>query len=457
MSKMMSAQEVQTINDKNSRRSRKGPGAFLMAVAVALTLTACDKGAENGPGQGQSMPAPQVGYVTVKAENVGITNELPGRLEAYRVADVRARVAGVLERRMFEEGSDVKANQQLFQIDDAPYRASLQSAQAQLAQAEANLMQTRSQAERYRPLVEVNAVSRQDYDNAVAAQKASEANIAAARAAITTARINLGYAAVKSPIDGRIGRALVTEGALVGQGNATELAVVQQIDPMYVNFTQPAVDTIRLQQAIRSGSYKSAGADGSVPITVVLDDGTVYPQEGRLLFTDLTVDETTGQVTLRATLPNPDKLLLPGLYVRVRLEQVQVENAFLVPQQAVTRTTSGDSLYVINAENVVEPRKVTITGRNGTNWIVTEGLSDGDRVMVDGFQKWQMAMQGAMQQAAASGQQGVPAVPVNPVPVSSNGTAEPVPAQEESGQPAQSSNNNNEQGQTAQASASSSN
>lgn len=398
----------------SSNNQNKQAKWLFIPIVLALALTACDQGKPQGGPGASAPPPPSVGYVVAQAQNIGLASELPGRLEASRVADVRARVAGVIERRIFAEGSDVKAGQALYQIDNAPYRANLQSAQAQLAQAQASLMQTKAQVERYKPLVAVNAISKLDYDNALAAQKASEANVAAAQAAITTAKINLGYAAVTSPISGRIGRALVTEGALVGQGDVTQLAVVQQIDPLYVNFTQSATDVIKLQQDVRSGHYRAA-SDGSIPISVVLDDGTVYEQKGSLVFTDLTVDKTSGQVTLRATLPNPDKLLLPGLYVRVRLEQVQAENAFLVPQQAVTRNQTGDSLFVITPENTVVPRQVTVGGRNGTNWVVIDGLNEGDRVMVDGFQKWQMTMQRAMQQHAASGAQGMPAVVVNPV------------------------------------------
>lgn len=425
----MSEQVMRAKNDKRSSR-RPLAGWFVVSIALAVGLSACGKGDDaGGAQQEQRVPA---GYITMKASDVGLMNELPGRLQAYRVADVRARVPGVLQRRLFTEGSDVKAGQRLFQIDDAPYRAALQTAQATLTQAQASLMQTKAQAERYKPLVAVNAVSKQDYDNALAAQKTSEANINAANAAITTARIDLGYAAVTSPISGRIGQALVTEGALVGQGDVTLLAVVQQIDPLYVNFTQSATDVIKLQQDVRSGQYKVAG-DGSIPITVVLSDGTVYEHQGKLLFTDLTVDETTGQVTLRATLPNPDKLLLPGLYVRVQLDQVQVEHAYLVPQQAVTRSAVGDSVYVINADDTVAPRKVVVSGRSGQNWVVTAGLQDGDRVMVDGFQNWQMKMQQAMQQQAKTGH--ADPVHVNPVPTDSKGEAQAPGAAQAAEQP----------------------
>lgn len=368
----------------NPARSRRFLSARYAVVALAVALAACGK--TESSGQPQAAPPPQVGVVTITPGTVGLQTELPGRLEASRVAEVRARAAGILQKRLFREGSDVKAGQTLFQIDDAPYRASLESAQASVAQAEATLAQNKAQADRYKPLVAVNAVSKQDYDNAVAAQKTAEANVAAARAAVTTARINLGYAAVTSPISGRVGRALVTEGALVGQGDATQLAVVQQIDPLYVNFTQSASDALRLQRGVASGQYKRA-ADGSTPVKVVLDDGTEYDQPGKLLFSDLTVDATSGQVTLRAEVPNASRLLLPGMYVRVKLEQAQVDGAVLLPQQAVTRSAQGDIVKVVGAENKLEDRKIRLGPAQGANWVVLGGLNAGEKVMVDGFQK----------------------------------------------------------------------
>jgi len=332
------------------------------------------------------MPPPQVGVVTVQPQDIGLVTELPGRLEASRVAEVRARAAGILQKRLFEEGSDVKAGQKLFQIDAAPYQAALMQAEASVAQAEASLAQSRALAERYRPLVEVNAVSRQEYDNAVAAQKVAEANVAAAKAAVTTARINLDYASVTAPISGRIGRTLVTEGALVGQGVPTELAVIQQIDPLYINFTQSAADALKLRAQVASGVYKQTSAD-TATVDVVLEDGSVHSQKGKLLFTDLTVDATSGQVTLRAEVPNPGAALLPGLYVRVRLEQAQVANAILLPQQAVTRGVQGDTVMVVGQGGNLTPRPIKLGPAQGSQWVVLEGLQAGEQVMVDGFQK----------------------------------------------------------------------
>lgn len=361
------------------------PAALAVALAAALALGACGQKSD-APAAGASPRAPEVGVVTVQPGDIGLVTELPGRLEASRVAEVRARAAGILQKRLFREGSDVKAGQQLFLIDSAPYQASVAQAEASVAQAEASLAQSRALAERYRPLVAVDAISKQEYDNAVAAQKTAEANVAAAKAALTTSRINLGYATVTAPISGRIGRALVTEGALVGQGTPTELAVIQQIDPLYINFTQSASEAIKLKAAMASGKYKQSSANAA-NVRVVLEDGIVYPQTGRLLFTDLTVDATSGQVTLRAEVPNPERALLPGLYVRVRLEQAQVDNGILLPQQAVTRSGKADTVMVVGPDNHVTPRVVKLGPAQGSNWVVLDGLKSGEQVMVDGFQK----------------------------------------------------------------------
>jgi len=376
-----------------SRQSLFSPrlAAAAAATAVLLALTACGKGAAPGAGAGGAAPPPpEVGVVVATPTNVGLITELPGRLEASRVSQVRARAAGILLERLFKEGSDVKAGQPLFRIDPAPYAAALRSAEASLARAEANAAQAKALAERYKPLVAANAVSKQEYDNAVASQKTAEADVGVSRAAVTTAKINIGYAAVTAPISGRIGRALVTEGALVGQSDATELAVIQQIDPMYVNFTQSATDVLRLRRAMEAGQFKRASGPNAASVRVVLEDGTEYALPGRLLFSDLTVDATTGQVTLRAEVPNPKGELLPGLYVRVRLEQAQAANAITVPQQAVTRTQQGDTLTVVEPDGKLSKRTVKISAAQDNQWVVLEGLKAGEQVMVDGFQKLQM-------------------------------------------------------------------
>ncbi len=358
----------------------------LLVLGAASLLAACGQSAAP-PAAGQMPPPAQVGVVTVSRTTVGLQTELPGRTEASRVAQVRARVAGILERQLFTEGSEVRANQTLFQIDAAPYKAVLASAQAGLARAEANLTSAQAQAERYKPLAAAHAISDQDLISAVAAQKLAEADVAAAKAAILSAQINVTYAAVTTPISGRIGRALVTEGALVGQGEATQLALVQQINPMYINFTQPVADVLRLRAAIANGSLKSAGGADAAQVRVVLDDGSVYPIAGKLLFSDLSVDPTSGQITLRAEVPHPKGVLLPGMYVRAQLQQSAVAGAMLLPQQSVQRSSQGDSVKVVGADGMVETRPVKVGSGKDGQWVVLSGLKDGEQVVVDGFQK----------------------------------------------------------------------
>ena len=362
---------------------------LLGAVSLAVVLAACSKSeapAGAAPGGAGAPPPAEVGVVTVTPGDVGLITELPGRLEASRVAQVRARAAGILQERLFREGSEVKAGQPLFRIDAAPYAAALQSAEAGLARAEANRATAQALADRYKPLVAENAISQQEYANAVAAAKAAEADVAVGKAAVRTASINVNYANVTAPISGTIGRALVTEGALVGQGEATQLAVIQQINPMYVNFTQSASEALKLKRAMAAGQLKSPRADAA-SVRIVLEDGSEYPQPGKLLFSDLTVDATTGQVTLRAEVPNAQGALLPGLYVRVRLEQATATDAITLPQQAVTRSAQGDSVMVVGADGKVAPRPVKVGGQQNGQWVVLDGLKAGEQVMVDGFQK----------------------------------------------------------------------
>ncbi|MBP0598357.1 efflux RND transporter periplasmic adaptor subunit [Herbaspirillum sp. LeCh32-8] len=355
-----------------------------MTVAIAAALAACG---QKPAAQGGAMPPSEVSVVTVTPQRVAITNELPGRVEAFRVAQVRARVAGIVQKRVFKEGSDVKEGQVLYKIDPAQYKATYDSAQATLARAQANLTQASLKAQRYKPLVEVNAVSKQEYDDAVAAQKQAEADVASGKAAVQTAGLNLGYATVTSPISGRIGRALVTEGALVGQGSdATQLALVQQLDPVYVNVTQSSADLLKLQTAMAGGQLKSVG-ENKAAVTLVMENGQNYPLPGKLLFSDISVDEATGSVSLRAEFPNPKRVLLPGTYVRTKIEQAVDEQALVVPQQAVMRDPNGSSVFVVNADNKVEPRSIKTGAARGTNWQILDGLKDGDRVIVEGLQK----------------------------------------------------------------------
>ncbi|KRD49852.1 RND transporter [Acidovorax sp. Root275] len=382
--------------------------SLVAATAAALLLASCGKADGQAAAGGPQMPPVEVGVVTATPGDVGLITELPGRVEASRVAQVRARAAGILQQRLFKEGSDVKAGQPLFRIDPAPYAAASESARASLAKAQANLAQASAQVERYRPLVSANAISKQDFVNAEAAEKQAQADVATAKAAVRTADITLGYASVTSPISGRIGRALVTEGALVGQGEATPLAVVQQIDPVYVNFTQSASDVFQLRRAMESGQFKRAGSAEAASVKLVLGDGTEYAQAGKLLFTDLSVDSTTGQVTLRAEVPNPKGELLPGLYLRVRIEQAQASNAITLPQQAVTRTQQGDSVSVVGDDGKVSPRTIKVSAAQNNRWVVLDGLKAGEKVMVDGFQKLQMLP---------------PGTPVKPVPWQAPGSA----------------------------------
>ena len=372
------------------------PSSLAVATLALLALGACGdkKPAQAGPG---AMPPPEVSVVTVAPERVAITNELPGRLEATRSAEVRARVPGIVQKRLFTEGSDVKAGAVLFRIDPASLQASLANVQAARSRADANLAQATLKVNRYRPLVQTNAISRQEYDDALAAQKQAQADLEAARANLQTASLNLGYATVTAPISGRIGRAQVTEGALVGQGEATPLATIQQLDPIYVNLTQSSSELLRLRQAMAAGKLKTVGRD-QASVSLVTEDGAPYPHTGKLLFSDLAVDQSSGAITLRAEFPNPDRYLLPGMYVRARLEQAVNESAITVPQQAVQRDNDSASVMTVGADGKVATRPIRTGSVQGDKWIVTDGLKEGDVVIVEGLQKVQ------------------PGAPVKPVP-----------------------------------------
>ncbi|MCZ2290475.1 MAG: efflux RND transporter periplasmic adaptor subunit [Burkholderiales bacterium] len=363
--------------------------AFLgLATAVALAACGNREGQQQGPGgPGGQMPPPEVAVIAVQPVPVSLSTELPGRLEASRVAQVRAQATGILQQRVFTEGSDVKAGQVLYRIDPAPYEAALQSAQAALAQAQAQLAQASALAARYKPLVAAQAVSQQEYDAAVAAEQAAQAQVAAGKAAVRSASINRAYATVVSPISGRIGRSMVTEGALVSAQEGTQLTTVQQINPLYLNITQSVNEVLQLREALAAGKLARAGQAEATRVDIVLEDGRPYGSPGRLLFTDLSVDPATGQVSLRAEVPNPRGLLLPGMYVRARLQQAQIDGAMLVPQQAVTRGSQGDSVLVVAPDGQVMPRPVKIEGVKDGQWIVTDGLAAGEQVMVEGAMK----------------------------------------------------------------------
>jgi membrane fusion protein, multidrug efflux system len=367
--------------------ARPLPSTFIIALSGALVLSACSK-EQQGMGQ---MPPPPVGVVTVAPASVPIEIELSGRLEPIRTAQVRARVTGVVQKRLFTEGAMVQAGQSLYRIDPAPYQAAFDSAQAAQAKAEAALAQAQSTLERNRPLVESKMISALAWDTAQATHRAAQADVTAAKAAVQQARLNLEYASVLAPIGGRIGRSLITEGALVSQTEATQLTTIQQVDTLMANFTQSASEAMRIQRAIASGTLKGSN---SAQVKVLLDDGSVYALPGRLMFADIAVDPTTGQVTLRAEVPNPKGELLPGLFIKVRLQVARSEQAILLPQQAVTRGTSEDTVQVVDAEGQVSKRPVQLGGQlgdtsnaNGPQWIITSGLKAGEQVVVDGFQK----------------------------------------------------------------------
>ena len=362
-----------------------------IAAATALALSACNKGsdatqgAKDGKGQQaaaqKEAPPPVVGVVTVHPETVALTTELPGRLESLRTADVRAQVGGIIQKRLFQEGSYVRAGQPLYQIDSSTYQADLESSRAQLAGAQATLAKANADLARYKPLVAADAISKQDYDAAVTAKRSAEASVKAAQAAIKSAGINLNRARITAPISGFIGQSKVSEGTLLNAGDTTVLATIRQTNPMYVNITQSATEVMKLRQQVAEGKLSSV--DGAIEVGIKFDNGEVYPHKGRLLFSDPSVNETTGQITLRASVPNDKNILMPGLYVRVLMDQVAVANAFVVPQQAVTRGTK-DTVTIVNAKGEMESREVTVARQQGTNWIITAGLNDGDKVVVDG-------------------------------------------------------------------------
>ncbi|MGI4982344.1 MAG: efflux RND transporter periplasmic adaptor subunit, partial [Janthinobacterium lividum] len=325
--------------------------------------------------------------VTVQPQSVAVNTELPGRTTSYRVAEVRARVDGIVLKRNFVEGSDVKEGQILYQIDPAPYQAALASAKATLAKAQSSLVSSRAQAGRYKTLVAANAVSKQSYDDAVASQGQGQADVSAGQAGVQTAQINLGYTTVRSPITGRIGRATVTEGAYVQASAATLLATVQQITPLYVDLTQPSDALLRMRRNLATGTLQSAGQNGA-KVQLVLDDGTVMPDVGQLAFTDVSVDQSTGTTTVRAIFPNTQRTLLPGMFVRARIQEATNDHAMLVPMQGITRDQKGaPTALVVGADNKVVLRSLTTAQTEGNKWVVTSGLNPGDRVIVEGTQK----------------------------------------------------------------------
>ncbi|EOV3140977.1 efflux RND transporter periplasmic adaptor subunit [Enterobacter hormaechei] len=347
-------------------------------IVCAALLTGCD-GQENPQ---QHAQAPQVSVHIVKSAPLAVTTELPGRTDAYRVAEVRPQVSGIILHRNFTEGSDVKAGESLYQIDPAIYQAAYDNAKGELVKAQAAANIAHLTVKRYVPLVGTQYVSKQEYDQAVATAQQADASVVAAKAGVESARINLAYTKVTSPINGRIGKSSVTEGALVTNGQATALATVQQLDPIYVDVTQSSSDFMRLKQqtSLQKGDTSS--------VELLMENGQPYPLKGTLQFSDVTVDESTGSITLRALFPNPQHMLLPGMFVRARIDEGTQPDAILVPQQGVTRTPRGDAtVLVVNEKNQVESRTVVAPQAIGDRWLITEGLKNGDRVIISGLQK----------------------------------------------------------------------
>jgi len=362
----------------------KRNSVLIAATLVAsLSLTGCSKPKSAPP---PSAP-PEVGIVVVKPEKVSLTTELSGRTTPQMIAEVRPQVGGIILKRLFTEGSDVKAGQILYQIDPATYQAAFASAKASQARAEANLNSVRLKAERYKDLVGIKAVSQQDNDDAQAMFKQAEADVASTKAAVEAARINLAYTRITAPISGRIGRSTITSGALVTASQPTALATIQQLDSMYVDVTQSSAELLKLKQNLASGLMKKGGA-AQAQVKLLLEDGSAYPLPGTLKFSEVTVDQSTGSITLRAIFPNPKQTLLPGMFVRAILEEGVNENAILIPQRGVTRNPKGDAMVMtVGAEEKVEPRPIKVVRTVGDSWLVSDGLKTGDRVILEGLQK----------------------------------------------------------------------
>ena len=355
-------------------------------LAAFLALGGCNETQSSAPTTPHAPP--EVGYVTVVPKPVAIVRDLPGRVAPTRIAEVRARVSGLIVKRYFEQGSHVNEGDKLYQIDAAPFRAELESQDAEVARAEASLVLARQQSQRFETLLDKQAASRAQYENAFAAMKTAEAQLAGAKAAQTRARLNLGYATVRAPISGRIGRALLTEGALVDQNStAVILATIQQLDPVYVDITQSVGELRRLRRDLASGELSRIAPDVAT-VKLILDDGALYQHSGRLLFSEVTADPSTGQVTLRVEIANPQDELFPGMYVRARIEQAIDNDAISVPQQAVQRDVEGNAqVYVVSNDDTVNAKPVLLGDVVDGRWIVREGLIAGDRVVVDGFQR----------------------------------------------------------------------
>jgi membrane fusion protein (multidrug efflux system) len=371
-------------------------------VAVVMLVSALTGCGQKNPGQ-YAMQAPQVTVVTLQPQAVRLTRELPGRTSAYLVAEVRPQVSGIVKQRLFTEGALVKAGQPLYELDDAPYRAAYNNANASLQKAGATLDAARITARRDAELIRIDAVSQQDNDNAIATQRQAEADVVAAHAAVDSAAVNLAYAHIVSPITGRIGKSSVTQGALVTQNQTNAMATVQQLDPIYIDVNQSSSEWLQLRQEVESGRVEANGAGAQAQI--VLENGTAYGHGGRLQFADVTVDPTTGEFLLRAIVPNPDHILMPGMYVRAVISEGVMPKGLLAPQQGIARDPKGNATaLVVDAQNKVESRNVKVARTIGDKWLVDEGLSPGDRLIVEGLQKVRpgVAVQ-PVEEAASSG------------------------------------------------------
>jgi membrane fusion protein (multidrug efflux system) len=402
----------------NSRAASLMATSGLALLATLGALSGCSRAKPPTAAQ-----PPEVSVVTVQHGSVPVTIELPGRTSPYLVAQVRARVDGIVLKRDFKEGADVRSGQRLYQIDPAPFRAALASAQAGLEKSQANLLAMKAQAERFKVLVAGNAVSKQDYDNAVSTQDQAVADVAFGKAAVQTAKINLSYTDVVAPITGRVGVSVVTEGAFVQASAATLMTTIQQIDPIYVDLNQSSVQGLQLRRDMASGKVKVNGPN-QAQVTVFLEDGTQYPSAGTLQFTDITVDQNTGSVTVRAMVPNPRYVLLPGMFVRARVDEGIDNTALLVPQVGVTHNPQGQATaLVVGGDNKVALRTIQASRTFDTNWVVDAGLNEGEKVIVSGVQKVQpgMLVRAVENQAAPAPQQAQS--PDSGVPVAQTGTA----------------------------------
>jgi membrane fusion protein (multidrug efflux system) len=383
MSKLFSLPLATSGLSAAARRRSSRRAASLSALALAALGAACSKSAPQ-----QAPPPPEVQVITVSTRPVTNVIELPGRLQAVRTSEVRARVDGIVQRRLYTEGTDVQAGQPLFQIDPRQLQAQLNAAEAQLRRAEATAANAAQDVNRYKGLVAQQALSQQEYDAAVARQRTAQADVAQVEAQIAAAKLSLSYTTVTAPISGRAGRAEVTEGALVSAGAATLMTRIEQIDPIYANFAQSSADLLKLREQMKSGTLELATLR-SVPVTLVLEDGTPYPQQGKLDFVDMSIDEATGTAALRAQFPNPQRTLLPGQFVRGQIDAGVRPNGVMIPQRAVTVTPQGANVMVVGAKDIVEARPVTVGALSGASWEIRSGLAAGDRVIVDGLQKAQ--------------------------------------------------------------------